>query len=138
MDLPDLLTFEPWTDPEIDQHAESPDGTYSRLAWLPTIGPSSWLIWTTIAGQLQRDRTVTWQSATLASAHGLGHGIGRSSALARTLDRLTRFHLLVPGEPTWLIRASAPPVSAGCLRRLPAFVQAVHLDTWRGDQQRAG
>jgi hypothetical protein len=138
MDLPDLLTFEAWTDPEIDQRAQPPDGTYSRLAWLPTIGPSSWLIWTTIARQLQRERTVTWQTVTLASAHGLGHGTGRTSTIARTLDRLARYHLLLPGEPTWLIRASAPPVSDGNIRRLPAFVQAVHLDTWQHDQQRAG
>ena len=136
MDLPNLLTFEPWTDPHIDQHAQPPDGTYSRLAWLPTIGPSSWLIWTTIATQLQRERSVTWQSATLAGAHGLGSGTGRTSALARTLDRLTRFHLLVPGERTWLLRVSAPPVSAGNLRRLPAFVHAVHIDTWSDAPQR--
>jgi hypothetical protein len=138
MDLPHLLTFEPWTDPDVDQHGELPDGTYSRLAWLPTIGPSSWLIWTTIAGQLRRDPKVTWQCAALAGAHGLGQGTGRTSALARTLDRLARYRLLVPGEPTWLMRASAPPVSDGNLRRLPAFVQAVHLDTWRTCERRAG
>src|SRR5207253_2680263 len=30
-----------------------PDRTYSRLAWLPIIGPSSWLLWGTIATQLR-------------------------------------------------------------------------------------
>jgi hypothetical protein len=72
----------------------SVDGSYSRLAWLPTVGPSAWLLWGTLAAQLQHAPEVTWHLAELAAVHGLSRGTGRHSPVRRSLTRLERFGLL--------------------------------------------
>ena len=129
MDDLDTLTFEPWPSPDIDVFGEAVDGTYSRLLWLPTVGPSSWLVWGTLAAQLHRDPTVTWQPADLAAAHGLA-GTGRHSPLARTLQRLARFRLLLDDGDLTLVRLTAPPLAERQLLRLPPFARRLHDQTF--------
>src|SRR5690349_12410373 len=87
MDTLDPLTFEPWADPTVDPFDCHPEGTYSRLVWLPTVGPSSWLVWGTLASQLRREATVTWDVTELAVAHGLQRGVGQHGMVRRTLRR---------------------------------------------------
>ena len=137
MDELQVLTFEPWADPTLDHTDCDPEGTYSRLAWLPLIGPSSWLMWGTLAAQLRREPQVTWELATLAEAHGIHRGDGRHGMVRRTLTRLAQFRLLAPlDDDHHLVRLTAPPVTARHLERLPAFVAELHFQTFGQDPHR--
>ena len=139
MDDTDILTFEGWHDPLLDGFGPDPDGTYARLAWLPIVGPSSFLLWGTLATQLRRERTVTWELADLAGAHGLQRGSGRNGMVRRTLTRLVQFHLLVESAPdTWLVHLSAPPVSRRQLERLPAVVAQLHEAAFQNPHRQVG
>jgi hypothetical protein len=126
----ETVTFQPWPTPDTDVFGEGVDGTYSRLVWLPTVGPSSWLIWGTVAAQLHRDPAVTWQAGDLAVAHGLSAGTGRHSQIVRTLDRLARFRLLLPEEDVTFVRLTAPPALERHLARLPSFARHLHEQTF--------
>lgn len=137
MNEPQVLTFEPWADPTVNHTACDPEGTYSRLAWLPLIGPSSWLLWGTLAAQLRREPQVTWELTALAEAHGLHRGAGQNAMVRRTLTRLSQFRLLAPlDDDHHLVRLTAPPVSAKNLERLPAFVAELHHQTFTQDPRR--
>jgi hypothetical protein len=124
MDELERLTFSPWPDPLIDPYGQHPGGDWSRLAWLPVIGPTSWLVWGTLTSQLQRDSQVTWDLDELAVTHGLVGGTGRNSVVRRTIGRLCQFHTLAPpdGDGRYLVRMTAPPLSRRQLHRLPAYV----------------
>ena len=137
MDDLHLLTFEPWADPAVDHYDSHPEGTYSRLAWLPVIGPSSWLMWGTLASQLRREPQVTWDLTALAEAHGLQRGAGQHGMVRRTLTRLTQFRLVAPVDETLhLVRLTAPPVTRRQLERLPVFVVELHQQTFAQDPHR--
>jgi hypothetical protein len=137
MDELQVLTFEPWADPTVDHTDCHPEGTYSRLAWLPIIGPSSWLMWGTLAAQLRREPQVTWELTALAEAHGLQRGAGQHGMVRRTLTRLAQFRLLAPiDEAHHLVRLTAPPVSRRQLERLPQFVAELHQQTFAQDPRR--
>ena len=137
--MDDLLTFEAWPDPVVDAFDQSPDAPYARLAWLPTIGPSSYLVWGTLAAQLRRERIVTWDLADLAAAHGMHRGSGRHAMVSRTLTRLVQFHLLSEhGPDAWLVRLCAPPVSRRSLERLPAVVAELHRRAFEDPRRQAG
>jgi hypothetical protein len=128
---PHTLTFQPWPDPALEHLDVRPDGTYSRLGWLPLIGPSAWLIWGTVAAQLRHEPTVTWTVGDLATAHGLSRDAGPNGVLARTLTRLTQFHLItLAADAHHLVRITAPPLSARRLDRLPPYVAALHRQTF--------
>src|SRR4051794_22695139 len=103
--MTDLLTFQRWPDPPIDRYDNPPDlppshrspappsgrydtppdGAVSRICWLPIIGPTSWLVWGTLATQLRHEPTVTWEPANLAEAHGIARSISHNGPMRRTL-----------------------------------------------------
>ena len=132
MDEPQVLTFEPWADPDIDRFDSKPTGAYSRMAWLPIVGPSSWLIWGTLAAHLRREPQLDWELTSLAEAHGINQGPGQHGMVRRSLRRLEHFRLLDPLEEPdhYLVRLTAPPVSERQLERLPNFVGEVHRQTF--------
>lgn len=118
--MADILTFEPLPDPVYDALGLPPDGHDARLGWLPTVGPSSYLVWGTLAAQLRRFTPVTWDMDALARAHGLSAGSTRNGALPRTLQRLAMYRLIAPdGAARFLVRLLAPPLSPRQLARLP-------------------
>jgi hypothetical protein len=94
--MSDILTFLPWADPVVDPFGQEPNGDFSRLAWLPAIGPTAWLAWGTIGAQLGRDAEVPWRLKDLATSHGLGSGISKNAPVRRALTRLTMFGLHRP------------------------------------------
>lgn len=116
-----VLRFAPWG--EAAKYDNSPDGSYSRSAWLPTLGPSSWVLWTTLADDLRKHPSparVFWSPQELARAIGLGHkedGRGTPPVI-RAIDRLVRFGLLEYGGETpdhvtlYRVRLSVPTRTA--------------------------
>ncbi len=127
MDDPQILTFEPWSDPTIDTYDQHPEGTLSRLAWLPTIGPTAWLLWGTVATQLRREAEVHWELGALAQALGVSPANGPNGVIRRTITRLERFRLLSTIEDNrYLLRLCAPPLRPSQLQRLPGPVVELH------------
>jgi hypothetical protein len=137
----EILRFQPWPDPAVDPMAQEPSGDFSRLAWLPVIGPSSWLVWGTLAAQLRREPEITWTVRDLAWAHGLHGTTARNGLIRRTLARLCQFRLLAllaDDEDRFLVRMTAPPLSRGQLVRSAPFVVELQRQifqvprTWAG------
>ena len=130
--MADLLTFHPWNDALVDAYDLTPDSTVSRLCWLPIIGPTSWLLWGTLATQLRSNTDATWNLPALAEAHGIARSAGANGPLRRTLLRLNQFHLAQTRTgDRHLVRLSAPPLTRRQLGRLPAYAVAVHDATYR-------
>lgn len=130
--MPDLLTFQPWSDALVDAYDLAPDSTVSRLCWLPIIGPTSWLLWGTIATQLRTNSDATWELGALAEAHGIARSAAANGALRRTLMRLTQFNLACSCRgDRYLVRLTAPPLTRRQLGRLPDYAVAVHDAAYR-------
>jgi hypothetical protein len=124
------VTFERWADAAVDAYGVEVAGDYSRLAWLPIVGPSTWLIWGTAVNALARQPVVVWDAAELARAHGIG---GLSGVLDRTLDRLAMFGLAGPmalDRSAYAVRMTCPPLTTRQLRRSPAWLLAIHDEFW--------
>lgn len=139
MDASELLTFEPWADPVVDGYGVDPEGTYSRLGWLPIVGPSSWLVWGTLSAQLRRQAQVHWELTALAQAHGLQRGSGRNGVVRRTLTRLCQFGLVADdGDDRYLVRLSAPPLTRRQLERVGAVVAELHVTAFQVPRRQAG
>jgi hypothetical protein len=120
-----VLVFAPWADPVHATHLAA-DSTYSRMGWLPMLGPNAWVLWGTIAAELVRDTDVAWFIDQLAWAHGLGE-----DSVEQALDRLERFRLAAPtGDDHWIVRTTCPRLSTAQLARSPVWVQTLHHDTW--------
>lgn len=116
-DTPDVVRFEPW--PSRFDGIASVTGPYARFGWLPTIGPSSYLIWETVAEQLKRAPDAEWPIDELATAHGLG-GTGNTSPVRRSLRRLELFKLAhTRDDGTVAILTWAPPLIGRQIARLP-------------------
>lgn len=126
--MSDIVTFVPWADPVVDPHGQDPNADFSRLAWLPIIGPTAWLVWGTVSAQLRHEAEVTWQLEELATAHGVGTGISRTAPIRRTLTRLEMFHItgaLEAEHLTHALRLTAPPLRRRQLDRLPDWVAEI-------------
>ena len=90
----EVITFTPWTDPVVDRFEIDPSGHYSRIAWLPILGPTSWLLLGTISQHLAHEPAVAWRLADLARDHGLGRPDRPGFVVVRSLRRLEHFRLL--------------------------------------------
>jgi hypothetical protein len=127
--MPDaeILIFRSWPSRVYDCFGQQPDGTYSQLAWLPTVGPTSWLLWGMVARQLSSvPDDISWDRDELARALGVNARSQHGWTIARTLKRLCSYRLLERERSVFLVRVTAPPVGHGSLDRLPADVQLLH------------
>ena len=108
----DLLVFRP-----DESHLEgflpsfgTPDGVYSRTCWLPVLGPTSWVLWGTVAQELDEMAPSVHRPDELTRALGLG----RLERLLKALQRLDRFG--IASNPTknadssWLLPTVSPPL----------------------------
>jgi len=139
MDELETFTFDGWPDPAIDPYAQDPNGDWSRLAWLPIIGPSSWLMWGTLTAQLRREPTVTWTVEALGTAHGLSGSTARTGPTRRTIARLCQFRLLADlSEDRFLVRLTAPPLGRRMLERLPEYVGELQRQIFPAPHQEVG
>jgi hypothetical protein len=124
----DTLIFRGWPNPLHDRYEQQPNGLYSRIAWLPSLGPTSWLLWGTVAAPLTiRTEDVIWDRRHLAAALGIDLQSRQNKTLPRTLDRLCQFGLFRHQDGIYLVRTSAPPRRARALEHLPP--EAVELHT---------
>lgn len=129
MTTPDTtLTFyasEP--DPASQLFPEPIDGRFSRLAWLPQLGPTAWLIWSAVALDARTNSAAITTLAQLAADHGVGAEVAR-----RAIGRLERFSIAtLVSIDIWTVRRTAPPLSDAQLRRLPGRVAGIQADLIR-------
>jgi hypothetical protein len=114
-------------DPASDLFPEPIDGRFSRLAWLPQLGPTAWLIWSAVATDAHTNSPTITTLAQLAADHGVGTEVAR-----RAIGRLERFRIAtLVSVDIWTVRRTAPPLSAAQLRRLPARVTGIQADLMR-------
>lgn len=118
------LIFEPWEDHRL-LRPQPVVGTWSRTAWLPTLGPTSWLMWTELY-------SLTANGLDTITARDLGERIGISHRRVHApLDRLERFGIVKESNPDYYaVRTSAGPLSPAMLRRRPDRVAGIQEDTF--------
>jgi hypothetical protein len=108
--------------PMADQRlVHDPSGEYSRLFWLPVVGPTALVLvqFMAASGRVEMPAEVIARSLGLA-----GHG--QQSPLIRTLNRLRRFELTVAAGPEhWLVADAFPDLPSALRRRLPDHAQAL-------------
>lgn len=128
-----LATFEPWHDPEIDRCGVPVDGGYSRIAWLPVLGTTTWLVWGAVAGRLQGAGPMSCPLSELAPPHAPG-----PAAATRALGRREAFGL-ADRHPAGacLVRWSCPPLWDRLLARAPSPVHAAHRVTFLPSRRRS-
>ena len=132
----EILIFKSWPHPVYDHFGQRPDGTYSQLAWLPTIGPTSWLLWNIVASQLRAATDdITWDCDDLARALGIAPANRHGRAVPRVVKRLRCYRLIDRHGSILRVRTTAPPVGRGALERLPADIQVLHARIF-GDRHR--
>ena len=105
-----------------------PNSYYATAVWLPILGPSTFLAWRLVAGEIQHHPAgVTTTLDRLAADLGLGSASGRQAAIVRTLRRLERFGVTrAITDDLHLIREELPPATATQLARLHEAVRARH------------
>lgn len=126
------VAFEPWHDPEVDACGVAVDGGYSRTAWLPVLGTTTWLVWGSLAARVQSDRAHRCTLGELAPGHAPG-----PVAVIRALGRLEAYGLAEEHRPgVWLVRPTCPPLWDRLLARAPSPVHAAHHVTFLPSRRR--
>lgn len=104
----------------------APDGDYSRICWLPVLGPTAWVLWGTIARDLDNNAPAVYDIDELTDAIGLG----RSQRLVKTLKRLDRLGLAASPasglDGCWGLPAMSPPLQLRHLATLSASARRFH------------
>lgn len=105
-----------------------PSSYYATAVWLPILGPSTFLAWRLVAGELHHHPGgVTTTLDRLAADLGLGSPNGQQAAIVRTLRRLERFGVTrAITDDLVLVREELPPATPTQLARLHEAVRARH------------
>jgi len=105
-----------------------PSSSYVTAVWLPILGPSTFLAWRLLAGELHHyPGGVTLTLDRLASDLGLGSPRGEQAAVVRTLRRLERFGITrAITDDLVLVREELPPATPAQLTRLDDAVRTRH------------
>lgn len=128
MSIPDNFGLVRWRSP-YDICRQPVDGAYSRAVWLPRLGPTSWLLWITLARQLgPHGHLVSIDAEAVAASLGIGHPGRRYKAVTRPMLRLRNFRLARVDDDAQVvqIRQFAQPGPAAVLAGLPPTVRELH------------
>lgn len=97
-------------------------GSYSRAAWLPTIGPAAWLIWGAITDGLRHSGRLDCSPEDLARPWGYP-----PEDVTWALLQLARYGLALPtGDDHWHVATHCPPLPERLVPTAPTTVQALH------------
>ena len=127
--IPAELVFVAYRDPVGEGLRFGPDDPYGMECLVPVVGPSSYLMWVKIAGQVAAtDGPVRFDVVDLFASIGLGSNTGRNSAGARTLARMASFAMIVAtANPSVLaVRTEMPPLAVRQLSRLTESARRYH------------
>jgi hypothetical protein len=115
----------------IDTLGHDPRSPYPERFWLPTLGPTAFLLLRHIAYRFDdAPEGFTLDLAETSRCLGLGERHGPNSPMARSLGRIVQFDLAAPhDDETLAVRRSVPPINRRHVRRLPPSAQEKH-DAW--------
>jgi hypothetical protein len=121
----------PLPDPVVDTLGHDPRAPYPERFWLPTLGPTAFLLIRYMAHRFDRaPEGFTLDLAETSRCLGLGERGGRNSPMARSLGRIVQFDLAAQyDDETLAVRRSMPPINRRHVRRLPPSAQEEH-DAW--------
>ena len=121
----------PLPDPVVDTLGHDPRAPYPERFWLPTLGPTAFLLIRYIAHRFDKaPEGFTLDLAETSRCLGLGERSGRNSPMARSLGRIIQFDLAAQDDGGALaVRRSVPPINRRHVRRLPPSAQEEH-DAW--------
>lgn len=129
MTTPDrpLTFYAAEADPAAELFPEPIGGRFSRLAWLPQLGPTAWLVWSAVAADARTNSPTITTLDQLAADHGVN-----TTVAERAIGRLERFRIAtLVSVDIWTVRRTAPPLSNAQLRRVPPRVAGVQADLMR-------
>ena len=133
--MPATLAIVPWIDPVTDAVGHDPRSVYAETFWLPTLGPTAFLLLRHLAARFDRSPDgLELCVADTSRALGVGDRDGASSPISRTLARLEQFDLAAVDECShaMAVRRVLPPLPIRLLRRLPASIQESHARWFEG------
>lgn len=121
----------PLPDPVIDTLGHDPRAPYPERFWLPTLGPTAFLLIRHMAHRFDGNPGgFTLDLVETSRCLGLGERHGRNSPMARSLGRIVQFDLAAQhDDETLSVRRHIPPINRRHVRRLPPSVQEEH-DAW--------
>ena len=127
----ETICVRPLPDPVVDTLGHDPRAPYPERFWLPTLGPTAFLLVRYIAYRFDHAPDgFTLELAKTARCLGLGERYGRNSPLARGLGRIIQFDLAAQEDgETLAVRRHVPPINRRHVRRLPPSAQEEH-DAW--------
>lgn len=113
----------------------APDGAYSRICWLPILGPTAWTLWGQIGHDFD-DPTATVAShapSDLTAALGLG----RTARLHKAIGRLDHFGVFTATDDrTWRVPVTALPLPTEYLGLLSPVARRFHHHWTEGGDPR--
>ncbi|HEV3362811.1 MAG TPA: hypothetical protein VG795_01500 [Acidimicrobiia bacterium] len=129
--MSETIRILPLLDPVIETLGHDPRAPYFERFWLPTLGPTAFLLVRHIAHRFDRAPDgFTLDLGETSRCLGLGERYGRNSPLARSLGRIVQFDLAVQEDgETLAVRRHIPPINRRHVRRLPPSAQKEH-DAW--------
>lgn len=122
------LSIEPWPDPFLERDGHDPRAPYAERFWLPTLGPSTYLLHRHLVGGFDR-RPDGWSLDPVEAsvALGLGATASRSAPFGKAMLRLIRFRQAEVRPDGGLgVRLHVPPLTLRQIERLPPGLQAEH------------
>ena len=129
--MSETIRILPLPDPVVETLGHDPRAPYPERFWLPTLGPTAFLLIRHIAHRFDRaPGGFTLDLGETSRCLGLGERYGRNSPLARSLGRIIQFDLAAHQDDGALaVRRHVPPINRRHVRRLPPSAQQEH-DAW--------
>src|SRR5579875_3837992 len=108
LETPPTLTVVAWPDPMLEAHGHRPGSPYVEAVWLGVLCPSTTLCWQRLARLATARPATPIDAADLAVSLGLGDGLGKNSAISRTLERMVVFGVALRSGDTLAVRRALP------------------------------
>lgn len=130
MERDQVITLSPVSHPDrrVRQVGFGLTDPYVEQCWLALVGPSSTLLLRRLPELWQEQRPARIEASELSRSIGLGAGVGKTSPLLRTLDRLVHFKFAQPGasEHELDVYTEVPPLMAHQLGKVPQWTRDAH------------
>lgn len=126
LETPPTLTVVAWPDPMLEAHGHRPGSPYVEAVWLGVLGPSTTLCWQRLARLATARPATPIDAADLAISLGLGDGLGKNSAISRTLERMVVFGVALRSGDTLAVRRALPDLPERMTRRLSHTARLAH------------
>ncbi len=122
-----LLRVTPLIDDVVEANGFGPRSMYVETCWLPLLGPSSTFLYRRLGSWAEHHPDgIDINLGYLAMSLGLGRGIGNSSRLVRSMDRLERFGVMRRHGAEVRVRRALPPLTELQARRLDPTTLKLH------------